>query len=57
MAKPYAIVWAKDRWTGFIIEDECNTDDDVASWVGDYDYEIVKLEYTGEKSEKDKSYC
>jgi len=45
MDKLYAIVWAKCRWTGIIIEDECYTDDDVASWVGDYDYEIVKVDY------------
>jgi len=48
MTKLYATVWAKCRWTGIIIEDECYTDDDVASCEGDYDYEIVKIDYTNE---------
>jgi len=48
MAKPYAIIWAKCRDTGLIIEDKCHNDADVADWVGDYDYEIVKLKYTNE---------
>ncbi len=31
-----------------IIEDRCYNYADVVDWIGDYDYEIVKLKYTNE---------
>jgi hypothetical protein len=45
LPKHYATVWAKDKDTGFITEDQCKNDDDVAAYVCDSDYEIIKIEY------------
>ncbi len=51
MKKHYATVWAKDKDTGFITEDQCKSDDDVASYVCDSDYEIIKIEYHQEAAQ------
>lgn len=48
---PYATVSAKDKDTGFITENQCKSDDDVASYVCDSDYEIIKIEYHQEAAQ------
>jgi len=48
---PYATVSAKDKDTGFITENQCKSDDDVASYVCDNDYEIIKIEYHQEAAQ------
>jgi len=45
----YARVWAKCPHLGDIIIDDCYNEDEVAGWVGDNDYEIVKIEYGVDK--------
>ena len=41
----YARVWAKCLQIGDILIDDCYNEDEVAGWVGDESYDVIKIEY------------